>query len=121
MKCREGRVELQGRCKEGFSQSHGSSEPRRAWLGHRIWVFMCYPDETLGVGCPKEGDTTEGKFQRGAQLYAVASIPRGGQEQGRCSDLKGMAGQHAAASTHPPEIGDKLIGNRSCVHFHLKK
>lgn len=52
---------------------------------------------------------------------SVASIPRGGQEQGRCSDLKGMAGQHAAASTHHPEIGEKLFWNRGCVHFHLKK
>lgn len=52
---------------------------------------------------------------------SVASIPRGGQEQGRCSDLKGMAGQHAAASTHHPEIGETLFWDRGCVHFHLKK
>ena len=41
---------------------------------------------------------------------SVASIPRGGQEQGRCSDLKGMAGQHAAPSTHHPEIGESYSG-----------
>lgn len=74
MKCTEGRVELPGRCKEGVSQSHGSSDAAMAWqhcpkLGRGNQTFTCHVDQPLGVGGPSEGDMTEeGKFQRGAQL-----------------------------------------------------
>lgn len=52
---------------------------------------------------------------------SVASFPRGGQEQGRCLDLKGIAGQHPAAFTHHLEIGEKVILEEELCAFSLPK
>ena len=102
MKCRKRRVELQGRCKEGFSQSHGSSEPRRAWLGHRTRACICYIDQTLGVGCPKKGDmTVDGKFQRGAQLYVSSQHSQGWVRAGQVFGPQGN-GWTAPRSIYTP-------------------